>query len=138
MSGLIYVPGPERHVAPLLLLIPPDSSGDIDTGALFIKPHTEPRPLVPELNKSYWPPLRPTSFDTLRLPSPTFNMVNLVVENPIPGTIYLVDLNRNLRIRHAGGGDGDIVLDPAPSDDPEDPLNWTPRRKLLALICQNL
>ncbi|RBQ66398.1 hypothetical protein FVER14953_08664 [Fusarium verticillioides] len=65
-------------------------------------------------------------------------MVNLVVENPIPGTIYLVDLNRNLRIRHAGGGDGDIVLDPAPSDDPEDPLNWTPRRKLLALICQNL
>ncbi|KAG5746272.1 hypothetical protein H9Q70_011035 [Fusarium xylarioides] len=59
-------------------------------------------------------------------------MVNLVVDNPIPGTIYLVDLNRNLRVRHAGGGDGDIVLDPAPSDDPEDPLNWTPRRKVLA------
>ncbi|KAF5984115.1 transporter protein HOL1 [Fusarium bulbicola] len=65
-------------------------------------------------------------------------MVNVVVENPIPGTIFLVDLNRNLRLRHAGGRDGDIVLDPAPSDDPEDPLNWTPRRKVLALICQNL
>ncbi|KAH7154127.1 major facilitator superfamily domain-containing protein [Fusarium sp. MPI-SDFR-AT-0072] len=39
-------------------------------------------------------------------------MVNLVVKNPIPGTIHLVDLNRNLRVRHAGGGDGDIVLDP--------------------------
>ncbi|KAF4962106.1 hypothetical protein FSARC_9791 [Fusarium sarcochroum] len=56
----------------------------------------------------------------------------------IPGTIHLVDLHHNLRVRHAGGGEGDIVLDPAPSDDPEDPLNWSPRRKLLSLICQNL
>ncbi|KAM0350573.1 hypothetical protein ACHAPU_003057 [Fusarium lateritium] len=58
--------------------------------------------------------------------------------NSIPGTIHLVDVNHNLRVRHAGGGDGDIVLDPSPSDDPEDPLNWHPRRKILALICQNL
>ncbi|KAM0287141.1 hypothetical protein ACHAO9_007899 [Fusarium lateritium] len=56
----------------------------------------------------------------------------------IPGTIHLVDLNRNLHVRHAGGGEGDIVLDPAPSDDPNDPLNWSPKRKLLALVCQNL
>ncbi|RGP76709.1 transporter hol1 [Fusarium longipes] len=55
----------------------------------------------------------------------------------IPGTIHLVDVQRNLRVRHAGGGEGDIVLDPAPSDDPNDPLNWAPRRKVLALICQN-
>jgi hypothetical protein len=27
----------------------------------------------------------------------------------IPGTIHLVDLDRNLRVRHAGGGKGDIV-----------------------------
>ncbi|KAF5609280.1 transporter HOL1 [Fusarium subglutinans] len=154
MSGLIYLPGEERRIAPLLLLIPPSSSGDTDAEDEHIRrciephrtePHrteprrTEPRPLVPELNKSYYPPLRPSSFCTLRLPSPEpQTMVNVVVENPIPGTIFLVDLNRNLRLRHAGGGDGDIVLDPAPSDDPEDPLNWTPRRKVLALICQNL
>jgi len=56
----------------------------------------------------------------------------------IPGTIHLVDVQRNLRVRHAGGGEGDIVLDPAPSDDPNDPLNWSPQRKRLALICQNL
>ncbi|GKU06720.1 transporter protein hol1 [Fusarium langsethiae] len=58
----------------------------------------------------------------------------------IPGTIHLVDVQRNLRVRHAGGGEGegDIVLDPAPSDDPSDPLNWSPGRKRLALICQNL
>ncbi|QPC71120.1 hypothetical protein HYE68_001872 [Fusarium pseudograminearum] len=55
----------------------------------------------------------------------------------IPGTIHLVDVQRNLRVRHAGGGEGDIVLDPAPSDDPNDPLNWTPQRKRLALICTN-
>lgn len=56
----------------------------------------------------------------------------------IPGTIHLVDVQRNLRVRHAGGGEGDIVLDPAPSDDPNDPLNWSPQRKRLALVCQNL
>ena len=56
----------------------------------------------------------------------------------IPGTIHLVDLQRNLRVRHAGGGEGDIVLDPAPSDDSNDPLNWSPQRKRLALVCQNL
>lgn len=54
----------------------------------------------------------------------------------VPGTVHLVDLDHNLRTRHAGSGD--IVLDPTPSNDPNDPLNWTPRRKLLSLICQNL
>ena len=54
----------------------------------------------------------------------------------VPGTVHLVDLDHSMRARHAG--DGDIVLDPAPSNDPNDPLNWTPRRKLMALICQNL
>ncbi|KAF4993155.1 hypothetical protein FGRMN_6640 [Fusarium graminum] len=62
----------------------------------------------------------------------------MVEQNTIPGTIHLVDVNHNLRARHAGCGDGDIVLDPSPSDDPEDPLNWHPRRKILALVCQNL
>ncbi|KAK5058896.1 hypothetical protein LTR84_011160 [Exophiala bonariae] len=54
----------------------------------------------------------------------------------IPGTVHLVDLHHTLHTRHAEGGD--IVLDPTPSKDPNDPLNWTPRRKLLSSICANL
>ncbi|KAJ4347739.1 hypothetical protein N0V95_005141 [Ascochyta clinopodiicola] len=54
----------------------------------------------------------------------------------IPGTIQLVDIDHTVGTRHAGNGD--IVLQPTPSNDPDDPLNWTPRRKLLALICPNL
>ncbi|KAM0550259.1 hypothetical protein ACHAPJ_008928 [Fusarium lateritium] len=55
----------------------------------------------------------------------------------VPGTVHLVDLNHDVRAQHARG-DADIVLSPTPSNDPNDPLNWTPRRKLLSLICQNL
>ncbi|CBY01498.1 similar to MFS transporter [Plenodomus lingam JN3] len=54
----------------------------------------------------------------------------------IPGTVHLVDINHSLNARHSG--DGDIILNPAPSKDPDDPLNWTPRRKLLSTICVNL
>jgi hypothetical protein len=52
----------------------------------------------------------------------------------IPGTIHLVDLDHSMNTRHAG----DIVLDPTPSSDVNDPLNWSPRRKLLSMICSNL
>lgn len=41
----------------------------------------------------------------------------------VPGTIHLVDL------QHHTGHQRDIVLNPRPSADPEDPLNWTPWRK---------
>jgi hypothetical protein len=50
----------------------------------------------------------------------------------VPGTVHLVDLQNEVRGRHLGG-DKDIVLVPQPSADPEDPLNWTPRRKGLAI-----
>ncbi|CAH0003403.1 unnamed protein product [Clonostachys byssicola] len=56
---------------------------------------------------------------------------------PVPGTAHLVDLDHNLQARHSSG-DGDIILIPSPSNDPNDPLNWAPRRKLLSLVCQNL
>ncbi|KAK0384819.1 hypothetical protein NLU13_7297 [Sarocladium strictum] len=67
---------------------------------------------------------------------PVDNMEN--PENPVgvPGTVHLVDLDHTLNARHAGKGD--IVLNPTPSNDPNDPLNWAPRRKLLSLICQNV
>lgn len=53
----------------------------------------------------------------------------------VPGTVHLVDLEGTMHARHAEGGQRDVVLVPAPSDDPDDPLNWTPRRKLLSTFC---
>nr|OQO22165.1 hypothetical protein B0A51_08368 [Rachicladosporium sp. CCFEE 5018] len=55
--------------------------------------------------------------------------------SPTPGTVHLVDLEGTLLAQHAEGGERDIVLVPAPSSDPDDPLNWSPRRKLLSTIC---
>ncbi|RMZ68230.1 serine threonine kinase 16 [Pyrenophora seminiperda CCB06] len=54
----------------------------------------------------------------------------------IPGTVHLVDLDHSMQARHAG--DGEIILNPAPSNDPDDPLNWSPRRKVISTICVNL
>ncbi|EAW15152.1 putative MFS transporter [Aspergillus clavatus NRRL 1] len=61
-------------------------------------------------------------------------MAPQVDTDAIPGTFTLVDLDHVVATRHAEG-DRDIVLVPAPSDDPDDPLNWAPRRKLLSTIC---
>lgn len=55
----------------------------------------------------------------------------------IPGTVTLVDLQHSLQARHADHGDREIVLVPEPSNDPDDPLNWSPRRKLLSTTCTN-
>ncbi|KZL84305.1 major facilitator superfamily transporter [Colletotrichum incanum] len=53
-----------------------------------------------------------------------------------PGTSRLIDVDGSIITKHASGSDeGDIVLIPRPSDDPEDPLNWTQKRKLLATSC---
>lgn len=53
-----------------------------------------------------------------------------------PGTVHLVDIEGNLDEKHAGGKEShDILLVPRPSEDPEDPLNWSFRRKLLATSC---
>ncbi|KAF2141709.1 uncharacterized protein K452DRAFT_228429 [Aplosporella prunicola CBS 121167] len=57
-------------------------------------------------------------------------------QQPIPGTVHLVDLEGTLRAKHAVGAHSrDIVLVPAPSSDPDDPLNWSPRRKALSTTC---
>ncbi|KIX95713.1 uncharacterized protein Z520_08420 [Fonsecaea multimorphosa CBS 102226] len=48
--------------------------------------------------------------------------------NVVPGTIHLVDTEA---AEHSGKKD--IVLNPRPSSDPEDPLNWTKKRKLWAI-----
>lgn len=56
----------------------------------------------------------------------------------IPGTVHLVDLEGTMHARHADGTQRDIVLVPTPSDDPDDPLNWAPRRKLLSTTCMSV
>lgn len=54
----------------------------------------------------------------------------------IPGTVQLVDLTGTMKAKHASGlEEQDIILIPAPSKDPEDPLNWTRGRKKLHLAC---
>ncbi|TDZ35036.1 putative MFS-type transporter [Colletotrichum spinosum] len=53
----------------------------------------------------------------------------------IPGTVHLVDLEGTISSRHAVGGARDVVLIPTPSSDPDDPLNWSPRRKFKLLCC---
>ncbi|KAF2710562.1 MFS general substrate transporter [Pleomassaria siparia CBS 279.74] len=56
----------------------------------------------------------------------------------IPGTVHLVDLLGTLNAKHATGGQKDIVLIPAPSADPDDPLNWSPSRKALSTACMGI
>lgn len=57
-------------------------------------------------------------------------------ENLPPGTVRLIDTGGNEVSKHAEGkGQTDIILVPGPSEDPEDPLNWTFRRKVLATSC---
>ena len=48
--------------------------------------------------------------------------------------VHLVDLEHVMCAKHARRH-SDIVLVPAPSNDPDDPLNWSPRRKVLASAC---
>jgi hypothetical protein len=56
----------------------------------------------------------------------------------IPGTVHLVDLDGTMHTEHARGGQHDIVLVPTPSQDPDDPLNWSPRRKTLSMVCMGV
>lgn len=60
-----------------------------------------------------------------RFPSPTTSTmaIDYLV---VPGTTHLVDVD----VKNT-----EIVLIPTPSDDPNDPLNWTYRRKMLHMFC---
>ncbi|KAK7429795.1 hypothetical protein QQZ08_003640 [Neonectria magnoliae] len=53
-----------------------------------------------------------------------------------PGTVRLIIAEGDHTTKHAEGeGQKDIILVPRPSEDPEDPLNWTFKRKVLATSC---
>ncbi|GLI80511.1 hypothetical protein PoHVEF18_008866 [Penicillium ochrochloron] len=62
-------------------------------------------------------------------------MTPVVNKSAIPGTVTLVDVEHVLHTRHLSSGNGDIVLIPTPSHDPDDPLNWSRKRKLLSTVC---
>ncbi|KAH6628974.1 serine/threonine kinase 16 [Boeremia exigua] len=59
-------------------------------------------------------------------------------QQAIPGTVHLVDIDGSFQAKHAGGNLRDIVLVPAPSNDPDDPLNWSKGRKLLSVVCMSM
>ncbi|KAL1896363.1 hypothetical protein Sste5346_004748 [Sporothrix stenoceras] len=52
------------------------------------------------------------------------------IYHSVPGTIHMVDTDGQLD-HH---GSADVILNPQPSADPEDPLNWSPRRKRWAIL----
>ncbi|EKD21760.1 major facilitator superfamily transporter [Drepanopeziza brunnea f. sp. 'multigermtubi' MB_m1] len=57
-----------------------------------------------------------------------------IEDRSAPGTLQLIDTTGELHVKHSEAAQ-DIVLIPVPSDDPEDPLNWSRRRKLLHTSC---
>ncbi|RYP59026.1 hypothetical protein DL770_010293 [Monosporascus sp. CRB-9-2] len=57
-----------------------------------------------------------------------------VDESLVICTLHLVDLEHTAATRHARDEKG-IVLVPTPLADPDDPLNWRPKRKYLASSC---
>jgi MFS family permease len=54
-------------------------------------------------------------------------------EEYVPGTVYLVDINGQVTSALHDVSHNHIVLIPRPSLDPNDPLNWSHSRKLLAV-----
>jgi hypothetical protein len=63
-------------------------------------------------------------------------------EGHVPGTVYLYDENQSQAsqdvsfLKHGKGKHSKIILAPQPSDDPNDPLNWSSFEKhtILAIL----
>lgn len=52
-----------------------------------------------------------------------------VSEKPVPGTVHLVDVEGNLNVKK-GKGAKNIILNPQPSSNVNDPLRWSKKKKL--------
>ncbi len=50
----------------------------------------------------------------------------------VPGIVHLVDMEGDLRVKYVSRGQSDIVLIPAPSNDLDELLNWSSKRKWLS------
>ncbi|CZR64625.1 related to transporter protein HOL1 [Phialocephala subalpina] len=61
--------------------------------------------------------------------------MTVIEDKSAPGTLQLIDENGEMHVKHSDTGAKDIVLVPVPSDDPEDPLNWSFKRKMLQTSC---
>lgn len=59
-------------------------------------------------------------------------------QQSVPGTVHLVDQDGSFDVKHGEGNLRDIVLVPTPSSDPDDPLNWSKRRKILSVVCMSV
>lgn len=66
----------------------------------------------------------------------TFGILEDRVLPHVPGTVHLEELrqqdttgSQSRNLKHGKGKDADIVLAPQPSDDPNDPLNWSSTKK---------
>nr|POF17967.1 dol-p-man:man(5)glcnac(2)-pp-dol alpha-1,3-mannosyltransferase [Quercus suber] len=95
----------------------------IDTSreALFLR-----SPSVTHRVKTSLSPLTPSQFYQVR----TANMSAITNDDdtlnasaPVPGTVHLVDLMGTMATQHGKGTNRDIVLVPAPSADPDDPVS---------------
>jgi hypothetical protein len=60
----------------------------------------------------------------------------------VPGTVLLNEVaahseSQTRHLKHSTGKNSHIILDPQPSDDPNDPLNWSWREKhsIWAFLC---
>lgn len=80
-------------------------------------------------------PPRPANAHTLK--SMAFGIVQDHVLPHVPGTVHIEETQQQQNAQHAVGnlkhGTGrnkDVVLAPQPSDDPNDPLNWSWTRKV--------
>ncbi|QRG37700.1 hypothetical protein FDK38_002079 [Candidozyma auris] len=52
----------------------------------------------------------------------------------VPGTVHLLDLAGTLNVQKVQDGNENIILQPQPSDDINDPLRWSKRKKNLQFI----
>lgn len=64
-----------------------------------------------------------------------FPSTDIVLQDgtPIPGSIQLVDTDNHITGLHESQHK-EIVLDPQPTNHPDDPLNWSMKRKLITLF----
>lgn len=62
------------------------------------------------------------------------NMAPIDLDEHVPGTEYLVDVEHTLEVTHAGAGKSDVVLLPQPTQCGSDPLSWTASKKYYQLF----
>lgn len=54
---------------------------------------------------------------------------------PIPGTVHLIDIEGTSNLQH-GKHNNDIILIPQPTNNPNDPLNWSSKRRWNSTVWQ--